>query len=69
MPTVFVPYDRIEEKWQGDLVAERALARERWVVTEKVHGANFVVVGEPGERLRYAKPEGVACCWGEFFWS
>jgi Rnl2 family RNA ligase len=49
---MFIPYDKLEERWDGD---ERALLKAEWVVTEKIHGANFVVVGEPGERLRFAK--------------
>lgn len=50
-----MPYEKIEERWQGDPATERILARETWVVTEKIHGAHFAVVAEPGRRLRFAK--------------
>jgi Rnl2 family RNA ligase len=64
---MFVPYDKIEERWEGDPAAERALAREKWVVTEKIHGANFVVVSESGERLRYAKRKALLAPGESFF--
>jgi len=53
--TSLVPYDKIEERWDADPTVEKRLARERWVVTEKLHGAHFVVVAAPGAPLRFAK--------------
>jgi len=64
---MFLPYDKIEERWEGDAEAERQLSRERWVVTEKLHGANFVVVAEPGEPLRFAKRKELLAAGESFF--
>jgi Rnl2 family RNA ligase len=64
---MFVPYDKMEERWEADPEAHRALARERWVVTEKIHGANFVVVGEPDGRVRFAKRKELLAPGESFF--
>jgi Rnl2 family RNA ligase len=64
---MFVPYDKIEERWEGDPATERILARETWVVTEKIHGANFVVAAEPGRRLRFAKRKELLAPGESFF--
>jgi Rnl2 family RNA ligase len=64
---MFLPYDKIEERWEGDAQAERTLARERWVVTEKIHGANFVVVAERDGRVRFAKRKQLLAPGESFF--
>lgn len=43
----FAPFDKIAERpaqWELEESALRKLARVPWVVTEKIHGANFVLV-------------------------
>ena len=53
----FSPFDKIAERtaqWGADEAALRRLARVPWVVTEKIHGANFCVAVE-GVLLRAAK--------------
>jgi Rnl2 family RNA ligase len=53
---MLAPYDKIEERWEADPAVEKRLARERWVATEKIHGAHFVVVaGADGGPLRFGK--------------
>ncbi len=44
---MFTPYDRIpmsSRSWEADPAALRRLSRVDWVVTEKIHGANFCFV-------------------------
>ncbi len=53
----FVAYEKMgdrPESWGLDEAGERALARVSWVVTEKIHGANFVLLCD-GETVRPAK--------------
>jgi Rnl2 family RNA ligase len=53
----FKGYEKIPERmdeWGLDERAHRALARADWVVTEKVHGAHFVLVTD-GREVRPAK--------------
>lgn len=57
MPWPFYEYDRIAEKpekWSLDEAAYRAIQKARWIVTEKIHGANVSFVTD-GKRLRCAK--------------
>lgn len=66
MPTFpFSPFDKIAERpaqWGADEGALRRLARLPWVVTEKIHGANFcVAIDEHGvhaaKRKRWLDPQ------------
>lgn len=54
----FPPYEKIAESlaaWLGDdEAAYRAVSRSSWIVTEKIHGANFCLVTN-GEAIRSAK--------------
>jgi Rnl2 family RNA ligase len=54
----FPPYEKIAESlaaWLGDdEAAYRAVSRSSWIVTEKIHGANFCLVTN-GEAIRCAK--------------
>ena len=54
----FTGYERIAEsleRWIGDdEAAYRALAHAEWIVTEKIHGANFCLVTD-GAEIRAAK--------------
>jgi Rnl2 family RNA ligase len=53
----FVSYEKMgdrPESWGLDEAGERALSRVSWVVTEKIHGANFVLLCD-GETVRSAK--------------
>lgn len=52
-----VPYPKISEspgEWQLDLASQRQLDRQTWVVSEKLHGANFGFATD-GSELRCAK--------------
>lgn len=55
----FVGYERIDEHtrgWQVDPAVMRRLQQLRWVVTEKIHGANFCfVIDERGVRCAKRK--------------
>jgi Rnl2 family RNA ligase len=57
-PWSFTGYERIAEsleRWIGDdEAAYRALAHTEWLVTEKIHGANFCLVTD-GVEIRAAK--------------
>ncbi len=63
MPTLlpFPPYEKIAESlaaWLGeDEAAFRASSRAEWIVTEKIHGANFCLVTD-GATIRCAKRKG-----------
>jgi Rnl2 family RNA ligase len=53
----FFEYDRIAEKpekWALDERLYRQIQKARWVVTEKIHGANFSFVTD-GKKIRCAK--------------
>jgi Rnl2 family RNA ligase len=54
----FIPYEKIAESldaWLGDdEAAYRALHRVPWIVTEKIHGANFCVIAD-ADSIRCAK--------------
>lgn len=52
-----VPYPKISEspgEWQLDLAGQRRVDRQTWVVSEKLHGANFRLSTD-GVELRCAK--------------
>lgn len=56
MDTPFHSYEKIPEtprQWGLDEAGERALERAVWVVTEKIHGANFCLVTD-GRTVRCA---------------
>lgn len=57
-PLPFPPYEKIAESLAAylgdDEAAFRALSRTEWLVSEKIHGANFCFVSD-GEHLRCAK--------------
>ena len=51
MPWTFTGYERIPDnpqRWGIDGAARRRLDRAPWAATEKIHGANFCFVIEPG---------------------
>jgi Rnl2 family RNA ligase len=53
----FTPYEKMgerPERWGIDEAGHRALARTPWVVTEKIHGANFCLLTD-GVVVRAAK--------------
>ncbi|MDC3962479.1 RNA ligase family protein [Polyangium jinanense] len=57
----FSPYEKIAESLAAalgdDEAAHRAASRAEWIVTEKIHGANFCFVTE-GREVRCAKRKG-----------
>ena len=56
-PWECVPYPKLSEspgEWQLDLAGQRQLDRQTWVVSEKLHGANFRIATD-GSELRWAK--------------
>lgn len=60
-PVPFTPYDKIASSprdWGLDERDARAVERAQWVVTEKIHGANFCAVSD-GESVRFAKRKAV----------
>jgi Rnl2 family RNA ligase len=66
----FPSYEKIAESlesWLGDdEAAFRALARAEWIVTEKIHGANFCVVTD-GVDIRAAKRKAFLLPGEDFF--
>jgi|SRR5580704_18048064 Rnl2 family RNA ligase len=66
----FPGYEKIAESlhaWLGDdETAFRALARVEWVVTEKIHGANFALVSD-GVAIRTAKRKAFLSPGEDFF--
>ncbi|MBD2181507.1 RNA ligase [Planktothrix sp. FACHB-1355] len=53
----FISYDKIPEtpkQWNLTESNYRAFKKTDWVVTEKIHGANFAIVTD-GENVRFAK--------------
>lgn len=66
----FPSYERIGESledWLGDdQAAFQALARGEWIVTEKIHGANFCVVTD-GHTVRAAKRKAFLAPGDDFF--
>ena len=69
-PWSFTGYERIAEsleRWLGDdESAYRALAHAEWIVTEKIHGANFCLVTD-GVEIRAAKRKAFLDADEEFF--
>lgn len=69
-PWSFTGYERIAEsleRWIGDdEAAYRALAHVEWIVTEKIHGANFCLVTD-GVEIRAAKRKAFLDPDEEFF--
>ncbi|MDI3289024.1 RNA ligase family protein [Polyangium sp. 15x6] len=57
----FSPYEKIADSLAAalgdDEAAHRAASRAEWIVTEKIHGANFCFVTD-GEEVRCAKRKG-----------
>lgn len=56
MPTYFTSYEKIPEspqQWGLEPAGFRMLEKARWVVTEKIHGANFCFVAD-GSNIRCA---------------
>lgn len=69
MASEFVSYDRIPEstdQWSGELGELRKLDRLRWVVTEKIHGANFCLLAD-GSQVRCAKRKAILGDGDAFF--
>ncbi|TKD00278.1 RNA ligase family protein [Polyangium fumosum] len=66
----FSPYEKIAESLAAalgdDEAAHRAASRAEWIVTEKIHGANFCFVTE-GEEVRCAKRKGLLADDEDFF--
>jgi len=57
----FISYDRIPEStdsWSGDLAQLRKLDKVSWVVTEKIHGANFCLLAD-GRGVSCAKRKAI----------
>lgn len=68
-PLRAIGYDRIAEKpekWQLDEAGYRALRRVDWVVTEKIHGANFCLITN-GREVKCAKRKGLLEEGEDFF--
>jgi hypothetical protein len=66
---MFSPYEKMPTSMQKTHLSTQELAkaeRVRWVVTEKVHGANFSFVYEKGA-LCYAKRHGYLAWLDNFF--
>lgn len=53
---VFISYGKIystSRQWHANKEQERAIRTHQWIVTEKIHGANFcIVIGSEGIRGR-----------------
>jgi Rnl2 family RNA ligase len=66
----FPPYEKMAESlaaWLGDdEAAFRASSRAEWIVTEKIHGANFCLVTD-GAAIRCAKRKGWLADDEDFF--
>ncbi|UQA59107.1 RNA ligase family protein [Polyangium aurulentum] len=66
----FPPYEKIAESlgaWLGDdEAAHRASSRAEWIVTEKIHGANFCFVTD-GREVRCAKRKAFLADDEDFF--
>jgi Rnl2 family RNA ligase len=62
----FVSYDKIPERLELDEISHRASAKVAWVVTEKIHGANFCVLTD-GNEVRAAKRKALLEEGEEFF--
>lgn len=65
----FISYDRIPEttdQWIGAPAQLRQLDRLRWVVTEKIHGANFCLLAD-GRAVRCAKRKAILGDGDAFF--
>lgn len=66
----FSPYEKIAESLAAalgdDEAAHRAASRAEWIVTEKIHGANFCFV-TTGEEVRCAKRKGFLADDEDFF--
>lgn len=65
----FLPYDKIPESadaWRLDPAGWRQLKKSRWIVTEKIHGANFCFVAEGGD-IRCASRKGLLTEDDSFF--
>ncbi|HEU4326717.1 MAG TPA: RNA ligase family protein [Roseiflexaceae bacterium] len=66
---MFTSYEKIPEsprQWGLDEAGERALAKVAWVVTEKIHGANFCLVSD-GQRVQCANRKNLLAPDEEFF--
>jgi Rnl2 family RNA ligase len=62
-------YEKIVERpeqWGLDAAGYRALKKSPWVVTEKIHGANFALIGE-GTQVRCAKRKALLAEGEDFF--
>lgn len=62
-------YEKIVERpeqWGLDAAGYRALKKSPWVVTEKIHGANFALIAEGGQ-VRCAKRKALLAEGEDFF--
>jgi Rnl2 family RNA ligase len=62
-------YEKIVERpeqWGLDAAGYRALKKSPWVVTEKIHGANFALIAE-GTQVRCAKRKALLAEGEDFF--
>ena len=65
----FHPYDKIGQDtrwWRADPAQMRRLAKLRWAVTEKIHGANFCFLLQ-GEEISCAKRKAPLAAGEDFF--
>jgi Rnl2 family RNA ligase len=66
---VFLSYEKIAERpadWRLDEKEYRFLSKAPWVVTEKIHGANFVILTD-GSEVAFAKRKALLAPDEEFF--
>jgi hypothetical protein len=66
---MFSPYEKIEENLLSRGLTQahyRQMHKAEWVVTEKIHGANFCVILD-NQGIAYAKRKAVLAPDDEFF--
>ncbi len=66
---MFIPYEKIDTNWQNRGLTQehyRRLNKAEWVVTEKIHGANFCVVLTE-QAISYAKRKEMLLPDDDFF--
>lgn len=69
MEHFFTSYPKIPESWDNMSLTEqdyRVLKKTEWVVTEKIHGANFCILTN-GEKIHFAKRKEVLSEEENFF--
>lgn len=67
---MFIPYEKIDTNWQSRELTQahyRLMQKSEWVVTEKIHGANFCIILSHDAEISYAKRKEVLLPEDPFF--